>query len=178
MNTRIILTLINIVVLIVVIFTAYRFCLTDYGRVISGSDWTAKQYGSKYVVSVNNHANIADALNDFVTSEKIKVGIIVGIGAINSATLRFYNPETKQYSDKTFDEQMEISNLRGNISTKDNKPYIHMHVTLGKSDYNAIAGHLLDACVNGAAEFWIENVSTAKVSRKYDEETGLQLYDF
>ena len=48
---------------------------------------------------------------------------------------------------------------------KDGKPFLHIHVTLGRSDYSAIAGHLLTAKINGAGEFWVEDLPTANISR-------------
>lgn len=51
------------------------------------------------------------------------------MGAINEVTLRFFNPETKTFVDKTFREQMEISNLTGNISTM-NGNLTYMYISL------------------------------------------------
>ena len=73
---------------------------------------------------------------------------------------------------------MEISNLTGNISLKDNLEYLHIHITLGNSEYNSVAGHLLNAKINGAAEFEIETYQNAKIERKFDSEIGLNVYDF
>ncbi len=75
---------------------------------------------------------------NFCEEKGIKAGSISGIGAINELSLRFFNPETKTYVDKSFCEQMEISNLTGNISTMDGKVYLHLHITSGRSDYSAL----------------------------------------
>ncbi len=72
---------------------------------------------------------------------------------------------------------MEITNITGNISQQNDKHYIHIHVTLGRYDYTALAGHLLTAKINGAGEFVIESFD-GTVNRYSDEETGLNLYDF
>ena len=90
------------------------------------------------------------ALNAFCEERGITSGTIYGIGAIDELTLRFFNPQTKQYVDKTYQEQMEIANLTGNISQMDGKTYLHLHITVGRSDYSALAGHLLSATLNGA----------------------------
>ncbi|EPR71896.1 hypothetical protein ADIWIN_3094 [Winogradskyella psychrotolerans RS-3] len=139
--------------------------------------YTYKQIGNKYVVSIQNHAEITKAITAFVKEQDIKAGTIVGLGAVNEATLRFFDPATKEFVDKTFSEQMEITNLTGNISQQNDKHYIHMHVTLGRNDYTALAGHLLTAKINGAAEFVIESFD-GTLNRYYDEDTGLNLYDF
>ena len=73
---------------------------------------------------------------------------------------------------------MEITNLSGNISTKDGKEYLHLHVTLGNGKYQGIAGHLLSAVINGAGEFVVEDFPGGRLERTYDPEVGLNFYDF
>ena len=41
-----------------------------------------------------------------------------------------------------------------------------------------IGGHLLSARINGACELLIGSFGDTKVGRKYDDETGLNLYEF
>lgn len=178
MNSKIFLTLINIVVLVFVAFILYRLCMVDYGTVISGDLWTAKRYGSKYIVSIKNHADFNDAVTDFVKKENIKVGYISGVGSAGSVTLRFYDASGKKHIDKTFNEQVEISNLVGNISTDDASPYFHLHIVCGRKDYSTISGHFVNAKVNGSTELWVEDIPTARTPRKYDQETGLRIFDF
>jgi|SRR5690554_1157640 len=137
--------------------------------------YTYKQFGNKFIVSLENRAEITKAVTAFVEEQGIKAGTVHGIGAVNETTLRFFDPATKEYVDKTFPEQMEISNLTGNISRMDEKPYIHLHITLGRADYTALAGHLLTATIHGAGELVIEKLD-GEVGRQYDDETGLNLY--
>jgi len=146
-------------------------------QTLKGSHWTAKKVENVYIVSVQDKSSILNALTDFVTSQKIQAGQITGIGAANEATLRFYDPVTKKYMDKGFKEQMEITNLSGNISTVEGKITLHLHITLGRKDYTALAGHLLDANIRGAGEFFVYPIDV-KVIKEKDEETGLNLYDF
>lgn len=139
--------------------------------------YTFKQFGNKYVVSIMNHNDVVTAVTKFCEDQNIQAGSVIGIGAVNSATLRFFNPATKQYVDKTFDGQMEITNLTGNVSTMDDKTYLHLHITLGRSDYSAIAGHLLSATLNGAGEVVIEKFDGV-VDRYHDAAIGLNMYKF
>jgi hypothetical protein len=48
---------------------------------------------------------------------------------------------------------------------------------LGSSSYSAYAGHLLDAKIRGAGEFYIYPLNAA-IARKFSEEAGLNFYDF
>ena len=135
-----------------------------------------------YVLSLDNHVEIAEALAAFCAEKGIMAGTILGLGAINEATFRFLNPATKRYVDKTFAEQMEITNLTGNISqSPDNPvdPYLHIHITASRRDYSCIGGHLLSARVNGACELLVEDFADSyAIGRRFDEETGLNLYQF
>lgn len=137
-----------------------------------------KQAGDrKYVVSVGNGEELMSALTDFCRERAITLGTLSGIGAINEMTLRFFDPTTKRYEDRKFEEQMEIANLTGNVSTLDGETYLHVHVTLGRSDYSALAGHLLSARIHGAGEFVVEDLG-GRLDRTYSDEVGLNLYDF
>ena len=139
--------------------------------------YTFAKSGDSYIVSIANHAELAEAIMNFCQDQNIRTASILGIGATNQVTLRFYNPATKMYEDKTYNEQMEIANLTGNISEMNGKIYSHLHCTFGRSDYSALAGHLLTARINGACEIVITTYNTM-VERYHDEETGLNMFDF
>lgn len=149
----------------------YKFVkIEENGFLFKG--WT------RYILSIDNHQNILEALSDFCRNKRIYCGKVSGIGAIDRATFRFLDPDTKQYVDKTFEEQMEITCLEGNISEKDRKPYLHVHLTCSRRDYSCVGGHLLEAHVRGACELFVESYYFTKAGRRPDEETGLNLYDF
>ncbi len=132
----------------------------------------------RYILSLDNHVSIVEALTAFCKEKEIFAGKVSGLGAVNSATFRFLNPATLKYVDKTFEEQMEITNLTGNISCKDGKPYLHLHITASREDYTCIGGHLLDARINGACELFVEDYYLTSVGRRQDKETGLNMYKF
>ena len=142
-----------------------------------GDGYTYKQFDNTYVVSVNNHQEVVTVLERVCNDLNITGGDIIGLGAVNSATLRCFNPVTKEYVDKTFNEQMEIANLTGNVGVLNGKIYLHLHITLGKTDYTALAGHLLRATLNGAGEFVINKYS-GEVPRYHNDQIGLNMYQF
>ena len=137
-----------------------------------------KQAGNRqYIVSISNGEELMNALTAFCQERNVTLGTITGIGAIDEMTLRFFNPTAKQYEDRKFEEQMEIANLTGNVSTLNGETYLHVHVTLGRADFTALAGHLLSARVHGAGEFIVEDLQ-GRLERSYSDEVGLNLYDF
>ena len=132
----------------------------------------------RFVLSLDNHVEVSEALAAFCREKGILSGQVYGLGAICEATFRFLDPATKQYVDKTFGEQMEITNLTGNISRKEGQVYLHLHVTASRRDYSCIGGHLLTARINGACELFVESFPGVDIGRRVDEETGLNLYKF
>lgn len=137
-----------------------------------------KASGGRYLLSIRNHQEIMPALAAFCEEKGIHSGIVGGLAAIGTATFRFFDPGSKQYVDRTFDEQMEVCSLVGNISTSGGRVYLHVHVTASRSDYSCIGGHLLSARVSGACELFVEDYGLEGVGRRFESETGLNLYDF
>ena len=136
-----------------------------------------RQFGDKFVLSIDNHQPIAATIAEFCKEKNILGGAVYGIGAVNEVTLRFLDPATLKYVDKTFNEQMEIANLTGNISQKNGQVYLHLHVTLGRRDYTCVGGHLLEAIITGACELVVEHFDGPAPGRYQDSETGLNLYE-
>ncbi|MBO4634840.1 MAG: DNA-binding protein [Bacteroidales bacterium] len=132
----------------------------------------------RYILSLDNHVSLMEGLSAFCRDKHILCGKVSGLGAIGSATFRFLDPATKKYVDKTFEEQMEITCLTGNISNKDGQLYLHVHITASRRDYTCIGGHLLDARISGACELFVEEYLDTEIGRRPDEETGLNLYKF
>lgn len=139
--------------------------------------YTFRKADDRYIVSIANRARVEEAIEAFCHDLGIRSAFISGIGAVDEATLRFYDPTTKRYVDRCFAEQMEIAALVGNVSEMEGKVYLHLHITLGRSDYTALAGHLLSARINGAGEILITPLD-AVTPRRYDPVTGLNIYDF
>lgn len=134
--------------------------------------------GNRFVLSIANHEEIVAALQAFCKEKGILAGRVDGFGAVCEATFRFLDPGTMKYVDKTFTEQMEITNLCGNISEKDSEPYLHIHLTCSRHDYSCIGGHLLTARINGACELTVEQFPDVEIGRYKDPGTGLNLYKF
>ena len=131
----------------------------------------------RYTVCIANRARVEEAIAALCRDLGIRSASVCGIGAVDEAVLRFYDPATKRYVDRRFEEQMEIAALTGNVSEMDGNVYLHLHATFGRADYTAVAGHLLSARINGAGERFVTPFDAA-APRRYDPVTGLNIYDF
>ena len=136
-----------------------------------------RKLDNTYGVRLNKGAEIITAIKDFCSSNNIKVGTVQGIGAINSVTFGFFNPKTKQYNEKVFEGSREITSLLGNISTKNEETYLHLHMNTSGEDYNTIGGHLINATISLTGEIFITPIN-GTVEREFCEKTGLNLLSF
>ena len=105
-------------------------------------------------------------------SIKINSGAIVGIGAVEKASLGYYDLKTKSYLTNNFDFNAEIINCTGNIAiNKQTKEYIaHIHMTIGDDKGRTFGGHLLpNNPISVTGEFIIFETTT-KLSRKIEDE--------
>lgn len=136
-----------------------------------------RKFEDKYIIRINPGQNLVKSLQSFCENKKIHLAAISGLGSLKSVTLGFFNPQTKEYQQKTFDEPLEMASLVGNVVEKDGKPLMHLHTTVAGDNYKALAGHMVDAEVSLTAEIIIEPIN-GKVYKKFDDKTGLNLFDF
>ena len=120
---------------------------------------------------------LMDALKAYAEENALtSAWIHSGLGGADSVTLSFYDLETKTYIDRTFDQPIEIVSLDGNLSVVDGEPFWHVHGIFGTRDYQAISGHVKQLSIALTGELFITPLE-AKLTRAYDETTGLKLLD-
>ena len=81
------------------------------------------------------------------------------------------------YIKKEFKDEFELTSLTGNITTKNDAPFVHAHVTISDEDCNAYGGHLFAATITATCEIML-NISYKPIYRKKCNEVGLYLWDF
>ncbi len=83
----------------------------------------------------------------------------------------------KQYKSNHFQGDFEIVSLTGTINTMDDEFYTHLHLSAGNEQGEVFGGHLNRAIVSATCEMIVQ-VIDGRVDRKFDEDTGLNLFDF
>jgi uncharacterized protein len=112
-------------------------------------------------------------LKAFAEHENIHAARFTGIGAFRSATLAYFDWETKKYVELPITEQVEVLVLAGDIALKDGKPAPHVHVVLGRRDGSTRGGHLCEAIVRPTLELMLDEAGA--LERRFDPESGLAL---
>ncbi len=131
---------------------------------------------SGYVIRLEKGEKFVDTLVSFCEDEGVVGAVFTGIGSAESVELGFYNPPSKSFSFKIFDEALEVIGMNGNISIVDEKPFIHAHGTFSDNKFQTIGGHIKDFVVGPTVEIFLTNLNT-EIGRKMDKEIGLKLLD-
>lgn len=120
--------------------------------------------------------DVLESLIRFVEEHGIQAGTISGIGAADKVRCGYYRVEDKGYPEETFEGDLEILSLMGNISWLDGEPVCHVHIIFSDEQMRAHGGHLFEAVISATCEIHI-NVLDQRLERKPDAGTGLNLLD-
>lgn len=136
----------------------------------------SKPAGRGWILRIDRGEEIAGTLAAFCAEKGITLGTVQGIGAVGTVVIGLFDTKAKEYRSKKLEGDFEITSLAGNITTMDEKPYLHLHVTLSDASYHAWGGHLTSAVVSGTCEVVIR-VIEGKVGRRFDAAVGLNVLD-
>lgn len=123
------------------------------------------------------HSELIKSILDFVKEKKINMAIFSVIGAVDDATIAYYDHEKQRYRKILLRKPLEIANAFGNISLKDGQPFAHIHAVLSDAKGWSYAGHLISATVF-AAEIHFLELTGRTLEREHDLTTGLALWKF
>ncbi|KKN39279.1 hypothetical protein LCGC14_0745080 [marine sediment metagenome] len=119
--------------------------------------------------------DLIDSIHNIVKLHDIKSGFINCIGALKQFTIGYYDIESKKYKTETFDENVELISCVGNVTYSDGEPLIHIHISVGRSNYNVLGGHLgKPSIVSITGEVSIFEIDQ-KLNREVDQKFNLSL---
>ncbi len=112
------------------------------------------QYGDHYVLRLDEGEEAIASIRRFLVEHSILAGYFVAWGAFSRLRLTFNRPVGREYEPKTvtFDQQLEVASLLGNISCLDGEPMIHAHLTAGDEKFRTYSGHLAEGTVRPMLE--------------------------
>jgi len=133
-----------------------------------------KLNSQKFVIRLSRGESIIQSLKTFCKKNKVFGGFFFGIGAVDQVELAHYDVEQKKYSAIKFKKPLEMTSLIGSIGAE-KELIIHAHANLTDTKMKTIGGHLVEGKISGTAEILL--FKTEKLTKKYDPETGLKLFD-
>lgn len=136
-----------------------------------------KPMGKNYLVRLDPGEEAVQHLTHIADQYRIGFASLYGVGTFERVTLGYYDLAAKVYQNEVFEEPVEVLSLAGNIATgAKGQQIVHAHVTVGRSDFTTRGGHLLEGTVGPTLEVVIDT-GPATIRRRYDPDTGLQLWD-
>ncbi len=135
------------------------------------------RFGNKYILRLDKGEEIVETLKKFCSEQGITLGWLKGIGAVGEATIGLFQTSKKEYHSVDLKGDFEITSLLGNISTMGGETYLHLHATLGDSEYRVRGGHFSRGVISATGEIMIEAIE-GEVDREFNDEVGLNLYKF
>jgi predicted DNA-binding protein with PD1-like motif len=115
-------------------------------------------------------------LQEFAERYQIQSAHFTAIGALNGATLAWFDPQRKMYRKIPILGQVEVVSMIGDIALYQGKPTVHTHMVVGLPDGTTISGHVLDAHVSPTLEVMV-TVDPIAMHKRFDPETDLTLID-
>ena len=136
-----------------------------------------RRFENKVVVRIDKGEEIIEKMLDVCRKENIKLANVNALGAVGEFEVGVFKVTEKKYYSNIHKGDFEIVSLTGSITTKEDKLYHHIHMSVGNNENKVYGGHLNYAKVSATCEMIID-ILDGKVERKFDEEIGLNLLKF
>jgi predicted DNA-binding protein with PD1-like motif len=115
-------------------------------------------------------------LLEFAEQYHVSSAHFSAIGALNGATLGWFDPQRKMYKKIPITGQHEVIGMSGDIALYQGKPVVHTHMLVGNPDGTTQGGHVLEAYVSPTLEVMV-TVDPVTMQKRFDPATDLTLID-
>ena len=136
-----------------------------------------KRYKNFIAVRLDKGDEITASVYKVAEIEGVKCAKVSGIGATDDFTVGVFDITKKEYEKFDFCTNHEINALTGNITEKDGKPYIHLHITATGKNCKVVGGHLIKGVISLTGEIVI-TVVDGDITREFDEDLGINRWKF
>jgi uncharacterized protein len=115
-------------------------------------------------------------LLEFAEQYHVTSAHFTAIGALNGATIGWFDPQRKMYKKIRIDGQHEVIGMSGDIALYQGKPAVHTHMVVGNPDGTTSGGHVLELNVSPTLEVML-TVDPVTTQKRFDPATDLTLID-
>ncbi len=99
--------------------------------------------GRVFMLRAPRGVDLLEYLSELAEKEDIRAGLVSVIGSLKNPVIGYFNVGESRYEEIKLDGLYELAHGSGNISLKEDRPFVHLHVVLGDKEGKAHAGHLL-----------------------------------
>ncbi len=137
--------------------------------------WEASA-GRAFVGRLATGSDLVDEIERHCAEQGITAAQVTVIGAVRRARYAYYEQGDHRYLELSSDTHHEVVGFTGNVSLRDDRPFLHAHATFADADGACVGGHLLRGTEVFVAEVMIRELAGVSLVRVADEETGLALW--
>ena len=132
-----------------------------------------------FALAFESGERLMEGLRRFAAEEELGASEFHAIGALQEATIAFFDWTTKSYRQMAIRTQVELLSLTGHVTLPadeeaEGERNLHVHCVLGRRDGTASGGHLVEAVVRPTCEVVLTELP-AHLARRKDPESGLPL---
>jgi len=138
--------------------------LTEFG---TGRHWAGRLPKDK---------DLLESIELLCRTYNIRMGTFSLIGAVSSATIGAWDQAQQVYVTIKEERPLEIVACMGNISLKEGNPFVHAHIILSDEEGKVFGGHLFSETTIYAGEIHFQELTGIPLERKFDDTTGLMLW--
>jgi uncharacterized protein len=130
----------------------------------------------QYAVIFYQGDEVFSGLQEFAEKYQVTSAHFTAIGALDDATVGWFDPHRKMYKKIFISGQHELIGMSGDIALYQGRPIVHTHMVVGSQDGATRAGHVLEAYASPTVEAMV-TVDPVTMQKRLDPATGLTLID-
>jgi uncharacterized protein len=149
-------------------------------RTASRKEYALKLYrsddGKASFVRLERGSDMLASLTEVAQELGFEAGTVQAIGAVTELMVGYYRQDEQEYLRIPFPEHLEIGSALGNVSLKEGRPFIHMHVTATRADGTTVGGHLMEGTKVFLVEAYFRALGGPAPVREPEEDLGLAVW--
>jgi predicted DNA-binding protein with PD1-like motif len=130
----------------------------------------------QYAVIFYQGDEVYSGVQEFAEKNHVTSAHFTAIGALNGATVGWFDPQRKMYKKIPINGQHELIGMSGDIALYQGRPVVHTHMVVAGPDGTTHAGHVLEAFASPTVEVMV-TVNPVAMQKRFDPPTGLTLID-
>jgi uncharacterized protein len=132
--------------------------------------------GRGFVGRLETGSDLVDEVERYCVEQGVLAAQVTVIGAVRRAAFAYFEQGDRRYLELSSETHHEIVGFTGNVSLRDDRPFLHAHATFADASGACVGGHLLRGCEVFVAEVMIREITGVELVRHPDEATGLALW--